>query len=124
SITAGFNFGYLTQPPDFIVPGSDRILGGVDVGFSTILWKRTLLNVTGQFGLTGHVTDFRLIASVRVRFYASSPFCDVEAPLPAGPSRDPSLKRRTPPGWLARLHPSGLVTPRAHSRCLNPKLLF
>jgi hypothetical protein len=68
SITAGFNFGYLTQSADFIVPGSDRILSSVDVGFSTILWKRTLLNVTGQFGLTGHVPDFRLIASIPVRF--------------------------------------------------------
>jgi hypothetical protein len=68
SITAGFNFGYLTQSPDFIVPGSDRILSSVDVGFSIILWKRTLLNVTGQFGLTGHVPDFRLIASIPVRF--------------------------------------------------------
>jgi hypothetical protein len=68
SITAGFNFGYLTQSPDFIVPGSDRILSSVDVGFSTILWKRTLLNVTGQFGLTGHVPDFRLIASIPIRF--------------------------------------------------------
>jgi hypothetical protein len=68
SITAGFNLGYLTQSPDFIVPGSDRILSSVDVGFSTILWKRTLLNVTGQFGLTGHVPDFRLIASIPVRF--------------------------------------------------------
>jgi len=68
SINAGFNFGYLTQSSDFIVPGSDRILSSVDVGFSTILWKRTLLNVTGQFGLTGHVPDFRLIASIPVRF--------------------------------------------------------
>jgi hypothetical protein len=68
SVTAGFNFGYLTQSADFIVPGSDRILSSVDVGFSTILWKRTLLNVTGQFGLTGHVPDFRLIASIPIRF--------------------------------------------------------
>ena len=68
SVTAGFNFGYLTQSADFIAPGSDRILSSVDVGFSTILWKRTLLNVTGQFGLTGHVPDFRLIASIPVRF--------------------------------------------------------
>ena len=68
SITGGFNFGYLTQPTDFIVPGSDRILSSVDVGFTTILWKRTLLNVTTQFGLTGHVPDFRLIASIPVRF--------------------------------------------------------
>ena len=68
SITAGFNFGYLTQPTDFIVPGSDRILSSVDVGFTTILWRRTALNVTTQFGLTGHVPDFRLIASIPIRF--------------------------------------------------------
>jgi hypothetical protein len=68
SVTAGFNLGYLTQSADFIMPGSDRILSSVDVGFTTILWKRTLLNVTTQFGLTGHVPDFRLIASIPVRF--------------------------------------------------------
>ena len=68
SITAGFNFGYLTEPNDFIVPGSDRILSSVDVGFSTILWKRTLLNITTQFGLTGHTPDFRVIASIPIRF--------------------------------------------------------
>ncbi|MGB8744369.1 MAG: hypothetical protein WCD54_00110, partial [Pseudolabrys sp.] len=58
SVTAGFNFGYLTQLADFIVPGSDRILSSVDVGFTTILWKRTLLNVTTQFGLTGQFPIF------------------------------------------------------------------
>jgi hypothetical protein len=68
SVTAGFNFGYLTQSADFIAPGSDRILSSVDVGFTTILWKRTLLNVTTQFGLTGHVPDFRLIVSIPIRF--------------------------------------------------------
>jgi len=70
SITAGFNLAYLmnTQAADFIVPGSDRVLSSVDVGFTTILWKRTLLNVTAQFGLTGHVPDFRLITSIPVRF--------------------------------------------------------
>ena len=68
SITAGVNFGYLTHPTNFIVPGSDRLLSSVDVGFTTILWKRTSLNITTQFGLTGHVPDFRLMASIPVRF--------------------------------------------------------
>jgi hypothetical protein len=70
SITAGFNFAYLlnTQATDFVVPGSDRLLSSVDVGFTTALWKRTFLNVTTQFGLTGHVPDFRVIASIPVRF--------------------------------------------------------
>jgi hypothetical protein len=70
SITAGFNLAYLTntQPTDFVVVGSDRVLSSVDIGLSTILWRRTLLNVTAQFGVTGHVPDFRLIASIPVRF--------------------------------------------------------
>lgn len=70
SITAGFNLAYLTntQPADFIVPNSDRVLSSVDVGFSTIVWNRTLLNITAQFGITGHVPDFRLITSLPIRF--------------------------------------------------------
>jgi hypothetical protein len=70
SITGGFNFAYLanTTPADFVVPDSDRMLTTVDVGYTTILWKRTLLNVTAQFGVTGHVPNIRLITSVPIRF--------------------------------------------------------
>jgi len=70
SITTGFNVAYLTNPhfADFIVPNSDRVLSTVDVGFSTIVWTRTLLNVTAQFGITGHVPDFRVITSLPIRF--------------------------------------------------------
>jgi hypothetical protein len=70
SITTGFNVAYLTNPhfTDFVVPNSDRVLSTVDVGFSTIVWARTLLNVTAQFGITGHVPDFRVITSLPVRF--------------------------------------------------------
>ena len=69
SITTGFNVAYLTNAhaADFIVPNSDKILSSVDVGFSTIVWSRTLLNVTAQFGITGHVPDFRLITSLPIR---------------------------------------------------------
>jgi hypothetical protein len=71
SLTTGFNVAYLTNPhfTDFVVPNSDRVLSTVDVGFSTIVWARTLLNVTAQFGITGHVPDFRLITSLPVRFW-------------------------------------------------------
>jgi hypothetical protein len=70
SVTTGFNVAYLTNPhfTDFVVPNSDRVLTTVDVGFSTIVWARTLLNVTAQFGITGHVPDFRVITSLPVRF--------------------------------------------------------
>jgi hypothetical protein len=70
SITTGFNVAYLTNPhfTDFVVSNSDRVLSTVDVGFSTIVWARTLLNVTAQFGITGHVPDFRVITSLPIRF--------------------------------------------------------
>jgi hypothetical protein len=70
SLTAGFNLAYLTNmsPSDFTVSNSDRVLSSFDVGISTIVWGRTMLNVTAQFGITGHVPDFRLIASLPVRF--------------------------------------------------------
>ncbi len=70
SVTTGFNLAYLsnTHSTDFVVPNSDRVLSSVDVGFSTIVWNRTLLNITAQFGITGHVPDFRLITSLPVRF--------------------------------------------------------
>jgi hypothetical protein len=70
SVTTGFNVAYLANPhfADFVVPNSDRVLSTVDVGLSTIVWTRTLLNVTAQFGITGHVPDFRLITSLPIRF--------------------------------------------------------
>jgi hypothetical protein len=52
---------------DFIVPNSDRSLSSVDVGLSRLVWNRTLLNITAQFGITGHVPDFRLITSLPIR---------------------------------------------------------
>ena len=70
SVTTGFNVAYLTNKhsTDLVLPNSDRVLSTVDVGFSTIVWTRTLLNVTAQFGITGHVPDFRLITSLPIRF--------------------------------------------------------
>jgi hypothetical protein len=70
SLTAGFNLAYLTNinPSDFTVLNSDRVLSRFDVGLSPIVWGRTMLNVTAQFGVTGRVPDFRLIASLPVRF--------------------------------------------------------
>jgi hypothetical protein len=74
SITTAFNVAYLTNihSQDLVVlnsvPNSDRLLSSVDVGFNTLLWNRTLLNLTAQFGITGHTPDFRLIAAIPVRF--------------------------------------------------------
>jgi hypothetical protein len=70
SITTGVNLSFLTNPGpgNLPLPNSDSVLSSVDIGFSTILWQQTFLNVTAQFGLTGDVPDLRLIASVPVRF--------------------------------------------------------
>ena len=70
SVTTGFNVAYLTNThsTDIVLPNSDRVLSTVDVGLSTIVWTRTLLNVTAQFGITGHVPDFRVITSLPIRF--------------------------------------------------------
>jgi hypothetical protein len=70
SVTAGINISFLTdtQPGNLLGPKPDDVLASVDLGFNTLLWRHTFLNVTGQFGLTGDIPDFRLITSVPVRF--------------------------------------------------------
>jgi hypothetical protein len=70
SVTMGLNMSYLVNPRpiDLVVPQSDQLLSTVDVGFATVVGPRTLLSVTAQFGVTGHVPDFRLIAALPIRF--------------------------------------------------------
>jgi len=70
SVTVGLNMSYLVNPRpiDLVVPQSDRLLSTVDVGFATVVGPRTLFSVTAQFGVTGHVPDFRLIAALPIRF--------------------------------------------------------
>jgi hypothetical protein len=70
SVTMGLNLSYLVnaRPIDLVVPQSDRLLSTVDVGFATVVGPRTLFSVTAQFGVTGHVPDFRLIAALPIRF--------------------------------------------------------
>jgi hypothetical protein len=70
SVTMGLNMSYLVNPSpiDLVVPQTDRLLSTVDVGFATVVGPRTLLSITAQFGVTGHVPDFRLIAALPIRF--------------------------------------------------------
>jgi hypothetical protein len=70
AITAGFNAAYLTDThsADLVLPNSDRLLSSVDVGFNTLLWNRTMLSITTQFGITGHTPDFRVITALPIRF--------------------------------------------------------
>jgi hypothetical protein len=70
SVTMGLNMSYLTEalPYSMVLPKSDRLMTSADIGVSTIVGPRTLLNVTAQFGVTGNVPDLRLITSLPVRF--------------------------------------------------------
>jgi hypothetical protein len=70
SITTGINLSFITNPNpgNLAVRNSDDVLSSVDIGFNTLLWHQTFLNVTGQFGLTGDIPDFRLITSVPIVF--------------------------------------------------------
>jgi hypothetical protein len=70
AITAGFNVAYITgnNSADLVLPNSDRLLSSVDVGFNTLLWNRTMLSITTQFGITGHTPDFRIITALPIRF--------------------------------------------------------
>lgn len=68
SLSAGLNISFLTDTPSFPGPQPDDIISTVDLGFNTLLWRRTFISTTAQFGLTGDVPDFRLITTVPVRF--------------------------------------------------------
>lgn len=70
SVTAGVSISFLTDTDFGMFPGPrpDDVLASVDLGFNTILWHNTFFNMTGQFGLSGDIPDFRLITSVPVRF--------------------------------------------------------
>jgi hypothetical protein len=68
SLTAGLNISFLTDTPSLPGPQPDDVLASVDLGFNTLLWRRTFISTTAQFGLTGDIPDFRLITTVPVRF--------------------------------------------------------
>jgi hypothetical protein len=70
AMTMGLNVSYVTDPgpTNLVLPRSDRVLSSIDIGVATIVGPRTLLGVTAQLGITGHVPDFRLITSLPIRF--------------------------------------------------------
>jgi hypothetical protein len=70
SITTGVHLSFITNPSAENLPvrNSDDVLTSVDIGFNTLLWHQTFLNVTGQFGLTGDIPEFRIITSVPIVF--------------------------------------------------------
>jgi hypothetical protein len=70
SAKVGLNLGFVraTRLDGERVPESDTVLGTLQIGFGTILTRRVLLNVSGDFRVTGDVPNFRLSATLPIRF--------------------------------------------------------
>ena len=70
SVTVGLNLGFVraTRLDGERVPDSDTVISTLQIGFSNILTRRVLLTLSGDFRLSGDVPDFRLNASLPIRF--------------------------------------------------------
>jgi len=70
SANVGLNLGFVhrTRLNGEPVPDSDTVLGTLQIGFATVLSRRIILNLSGDFRVTGDVPDFRLSASLPIRF--------------------------------------------------------
>ena len=70
SVTLGLNLGFVqaTRLDGERVPDSDTVINTLQIGFSNILTRRVLLTLSGDFRLSGDVPDFRLSASLPIRF--------------------------------------------------------
>ena len=70
SVNVGFNLTFVraARLDGERVPDSDTTLGTLQVGFGRIVGRGTLLNLAGDFRVTGNVPNFRLSASLPIRF--------------------------------------------------------
>lgn len=70
SATVGLNLGFAraNRIGGERVPDSDTVISTLQIGFSNILTRRVLLTLSGDFRLSGDVPDFRLSASLPIRF--------------------------------------------------------
>lgn len=50
------------------VSDSDTVLGTLELGFATVLSRRVMLNVGGEFRVSGPVANFRLVLGLPIRF--------------------------------------------------------
>lgn len=50
------------------VPDSDTVLGTLELGFGTVLSRRVMLNLGGEFRVSGPVPNFRLVLGFPIRF--------------------------------------------------------
>lgn len=70
AVNLGLNLGFVRpvslngQP----VPDSDTVVGTFQIGVGRILTRRAMLNISADLRVTGNVPDFRLGASLPIRF--------------------------------------------------------
>ena len=70
SFDLGLNLNFVEQTriDGRSVPGSDDVVGTLDIGFGIVLSRRMFLHAGGQFRLTGSAPDLALNISLPIRF--------------------------------------------------------
>jgi hypothetical protein len=70
ALNAGLNLGFagVTKFDGQPLPGSDQVLGTLQLGVGTALSRDALLNFSADLRISGNVPNFRLTATVPIRF--------------------------------------------------------
>lgn len=70
SVNVGLNLSFVsaTRADGQRLSDSDTVLGTIQLGFGTILTRRLMLNVSGEFRTAGPVPNFRLVLGLPIRF--------------------------------------------------------
>ena len=70
SVNVGLNLGFIgaTRIDGQRVADSDTVLGTLQLGFGTVVSRSAMLNVAGEFRVSGDVPNFRLILGLPIRF--------------------------------------------------------
>lgn len=70
AVNLGLNLGFVrpTRLSGQSVADTDTVLGTLQIGVGTILTRNTLLNVAGEFRVSGNAPNFRLTVTLPIRF--------------------------------------------------------
>jgi hypothetical protein len=70
SVNAGLNLGFVgaTRVDGQRVADSDSVIGTLQLGFGTVFSRSAMLNVAGEFRVSGNVPNFRLLLGLPIRF--------------------------------------------------------
>jgi hypothetical protein len=70
SLNAGLNLGFVgaTRIDGQRVADSDSVVGTLQLGFGTVFSRSAMLNLSGEFRVSGALPNFRLVLGVPIRF--------------------------------------------------------